>query len=113
MDRLKSARGGGGVGGRIEGMGKVAGTGGGGWFSKMFGGGRYVVISDANGDDHEDEGLTWGGKGPFRWEDVEGVDVEWGVSGLGMVNVGKEVVQVKGGEKGDGLNELKAFLLGL
>ncbi len=109
MDRLKSVRGGGGVGGRIEGMGKVSRTGGGGWFSRLFGASQSVS-SEGEGEGEEDEALVWGGKGPFRWEDMEGVSVAWGVSGLGMVNVGKQVAAVSEVEEGDGSDELKEFL---
>lgn len=111
MDRLKSARGGGGVGGRIEGMGKVAGSGEKNWLSKMFGGVQSVATTETDGDGEDDEVLIWGGKGPFRWEDIEGVEVEWAVSALGMVNVSQDVAGAKKPEKGDGLDELKSFLL--
>ena len=111
MDRLKSARGGGGIGGRIEGMGKVAGAKRGGWLSQLFGGGQDASVGDEGGEGVEDEGSIWGGKGEFRWEDVEGVDIEWGVSGLGMVDIGKQVRTMENQTSGDGLNELEAFLL--
>ncbi|KIR69809.1 signal recognition particle receptor subunit beta [Cryptococcus deuterogattii CA1014] len=99
MDRLKSTRGG--TGGKIEGIGKVAGTSGG-FFSNLFGG----RAGDAGGEDEgdEDESLIWGGKGPFKWEDVEGVEVEWGASGLGATKGKTEA------ENGNGLDELKVFL---
>lgn len=110
---MKSARGGGGVGGRIEGMGKVASGGGAGWFSRLFGGGQSVVSGAGEGEEEDDDGLIWGGKGPFRWQDVEGVEVDWGVSALGMVSVGKEVAVTNEVEKGDGLDELEEFLLNI
>ncbi|WVQ78139.1 hypothetical protein IAT38_000220 [Cryptococcus sp. DSM 104549] len=99
MDRLKSARGG--SGGKIEGMGRVAGTSGG-WFSRLFGGGAAGVEVEGEGED--DEGLVWGGKEAFRWEDIEGVDIEWGASGLGATKVDTET------QSGNGLDELKSFL---
>jgi signal recognition particle receptor subunit beta len=99
MDRLKSARAAG-VGGRIEGMSKVATTGRG-WFGKLFAG------AEVEGEVEEDEGLVWGGKGPFRWEDVDGVEVDWGCSALGMVNM---VSAAKEAEQGNGLDELRNFL---
>lgn len=115
MDRLKSAR----VnssGGRIEGMSKVA-TSGGGWFSRLFGGSARGggSVAEGEGEGDEDESLIWGTKGPFRWEDIEGVDIEWGCSGLGMVDVGQKVEK---GEKeqateargGDGLDDVMRFL---
>ena len=114
MDRLKTARGAGGVGGRIEGMGRVAGSSGGSWFARLFGVSRArSEENEGEGEGDGDEGLIWGGKGPFRWEDVEGVEVEWGVSGLGMVSTGKPAVGDGDGEQGDGLSELEAFLRGL
>jgi len=103
MDRLKAARGS--TGGKIEGMGKVAGTSSGGFFGKLFGG----APAEEGGEGEEDETLIWGGRGPFKWEDVEGVDIEWAASGLGMVKMGKEAFG-KEVEEGDGLNDLKRFL---
>jgi signal recognition particle receptor subunit beta len=98
MDRLKSARGA--VGGRIEGMGRVASSGGS-WWSRLFGGGGGSV---SEGEEvEEDEGLVWGAKGPWRWEDIEGVETEWAASGLGSIRDAK-------GEAGQGLDELKEFL---
>ncbi|KAK8869965.1 hypothetical protein IAR55_000535 [Kwoniella newhampshirensis] len=106
MDRLKSARGG--SGGKIEGMGKVAGGSSGNWFSRLFGAGSGAVgVSEAEGEGEEDEGLVWGGKGPFRWEDVEGVDIEWAASGLGLVQGEKVKGEV---EEGNGLDEIRKFL---
>jgi signal recognition particle receptor subunit beta len=98
MDRLKSARGA--VGGRIEGMGRVASSGGS-WWSRLFGGGGGSV---SEGEEvEEDEGLVWGTKGPWRWEDIEGVETEWAASGLGSIRDAK-------GDAGQGLDELKEFL---
>ncbi|ORY25713.1 signal recognition particle receptor beta subunit-domain-containing protein [Naematelia encephala] len=111
MDRLKAARGAGGVGGRIEGIGKVAGTGSGGFWTRLFGGSASSGSAAVEGEgDVEDEALIWGGKGAWRWEDVEGVEVEWAASGLGMVSVGKEKDKVEDDEEGDGLDELKRFI---
>ena len=103
MDRLKGARGS--TGGKIEGMGKVPGASTGGFFGKLFGG---APVEDG-GEGEEDETLIWGGRGPFKWEDVEGVDIEWAASGLGMVKMGKEVSGQEA-EEGDGLDDLKRFL---
>jgi len=103
MDRLKAARGS--TGGKIEGMGKVAGTSNGGFFGKLF---ASAPVEDA-GEGEEDETLVWGGRGGFRWEDVEGVEIEWAASGLGMVKMGKEAVGQEV-EQGDGLDDLKRFL---
>ncbi|WWD15760.1 hypothetical protein CI109_100182 [Kwoniella shandongensis] len=107
MDRLKSARGG--SGGKIEGMGKVAGSTSGSWFSRLFGGGSSggVSVSEGEGEGEEDEALVWGGKGAFRWEDVEGIDIEWAASGLGAVRGEKEKGDV---EEGNGLDEVRRFL---
>lgn len=107
MDRLKSARGG--SGGKIEGMGKVSGSSSGGWFSRLFGAGSSGVgVSEGEGEGEEDESLVWGGKGAFRWEDVEGIEIEWAASGLGAVKGGeKEKVDV---DEGNGLDEVRRFL---
>jgi signal recognition particle receptor subunit beta len=101
MDRLKAARTAG-VGGRIEGMSKVA-SGGRGWFGKLFAG------AEVEGEVEEDEGLVWGGKGPFGWEDIDGVEIEWGCSALGMVNMAGTGA-AKDGEQGNGLDEVRTFL---
>ncbi|WRT66952.1 uncharacterized protein IL334_003917 [Kwoniella shivajii] len=105
LDRLKSSRGG--SGGKIEGMGKVAGTSNAGFFSKILGFGGGSVDVGGQGDEGEDESLIWGGKGPFKWEDVEGVEIEWGASGLGVVSNGPND-QEKG--EGNGLDELRRFI---
>jgi signal recognition particle receptor subunit beta len=111
MDRLKSAR----VssGGRIEGISRVATTS---LWSRLFGGG--VVVPEEDTETEVDETLIWGSeKGSFRWEEVEGVDVQWGASGLGMVSVGRpgreaEVMPTvsESVDGGNGLDEVKRFL---
>lgn len=98
MDRLKSARGG--SGGRIEGMSKVQTSRG--FWSRLFGAARAGEVA-AEGED--DEAMIWGGPGSFRWEDIEGVDISWGVSGIGPSNS-----LVANSEKGNGLHELEDFL---
>lgn len=98
MDRLKAARGG--SGGRIEGMGKVQTSRG--FWGRLFGAARAGEI-EAEGED--DEAMVWGGPGAFRWEDVEGVDISWGVSAVGPANA---LTAPK--ERGNGLNELEDFL---
>lgn len=106
MDRLKSTRGS--AGGKIENLGRVAGRSSGNFFTRLFG--RKPVIDDS-ADIEEDETLIWGGRGPFKWEDVEGVDIEWAASGLGMVRVGKNAHKPTSEvEQGDGLDDLKRFL---
>ncbi|TYJ54753.1 hypothetical protein B9479_004601 [Cryptococcus floricola] len=99
MDRLKSTRAS--TGGRIEGMSRVAGSSTG-FFARIFGSGGGASGAEGEGEE-DDESLVWGGKGPFRWEDVEGVEVEWAASGLGVPKEGDV-------EEGNGLDELKAFL---
>ncbi|ODN89184.1 signal recognition particle receptor subunit beta [Cryptococcus wingfieldii CBS 7118] len=99
MDRLKSTRAS--TGGRIEGMSKVAGSSTG-FFARIFGSGGGGGGAEGEGEE-DDESLVWGGKGPFRWEDVEGVEVEWAASGLGVRKEGDV-------SEGNGLDELKAFL---
>ncbi|KAK1924738.1 signal recognition particle receptor beta subunit-domain-containing protein [Papiliotrema laurentii] len=110
MDRLKSARST--TSGKIEGMGKVAGTGSSGLVGKIFGGGAGGVAEDSV-EGEEDETLIWGGRGPFKWEDVEGVEIEWAASGLGAVQAGRKVESTvtEETEAGDGLDDLKRFIL--
>lgn len=74
----------------------------------MFGGGAGVASTssdDADGDGEDDEALVWGGKGGFRWEDVEGVDIEWGSSALGSLRELKDTEA-----EGEGLAELKEWI---
>lgn len=52
------------------------------------------------GDGQEDEGLIWGGRGAFRWEDVEGVDIQWGVAALGPVVGAGSAGPASAGEQG-------------
>ena len=104
MDRLKAARGA--TGGKIEGMSRVAGSSSGGFFGRLFS--SAPAEDGAEGED--DESLVWGGRGAFQWADVEGVEVEWAASGLGMVRVGKEAAAGDVIEEGDGLDALKGFL---
>lgn len=87
-------------------MSKVASSGGG-WFGKLFSASSAASTGEVDGELEEDEGLVWGGKGGFRWEDVDGVEVDWACSALGMVSV---VKAEKEGEQGDGLDELRTFL---
>ncbi|KAI9638565.1 signal recognition particle receptor beta subunit-domain-containing protein [Dioszegia hungarica] len=101
MDRLKQSRAS--TGGRIEGIGRVqssGGTGLAGLWKRFFGGRGGGDVDDAELE--EDETLVWGGRGTFRWEDVEGVEIAWGVSALGAV---KAV-----GEEGEGLDEVREWL---
>lgn len=105
MDRLKTARGAGGVGGRIEGMSRVS-SGGRGFWARLFGGGGASTEPEASTED--DEALVWCGAGPFRWEDIEGVDVSWAVSGVGSANWTAVTDGV-----GNGLDELTDFLADL
>lgn len=98
MERLKTARGAGGVGGRIQGMSKVQTRQG--FWARLFGSSK----AEAEAEDGEDEGLIWGGQGPWSWDDIEGVEVVWGASGLGETKpIGEE------GAEGD-LGEVKDFL---
>ena len=93
-------------------MGKVAGTGSSGLVGKIFGGGAGGVAEDSV-EGEEDETLIWGGRGPFKWEDVEGVEIEWAASGLGAVQAGRKVESTvtEETEAGDGLDDLKRFIL--
>ncbi|OCF35259.1 signal recognition particle receptor subunit beta [Kwoniella heveanensis CBS 569] len=110
MDRLKSSRES--SGGKIEGMSRVSGSSSSGFFGRLFGfgSGSGAAIGGSGGDDDEDdvdEGLVWGGKGPFTWEDVEGVEIEWAASGLGVPASGKNGEAT---EEGNGLDEVKRFV---
>ncbi|GMK57884.1 hypothetical protein CspeluHIS016_0407180 [Cutaneotrichosporon spelunceum] len=96
MDRLKSARSA--SGGRIEGMGRVATQRG--WWARLFGAPEPVAENT-----EDEEALVWGGLGAWNWDDIEGVDVEWGVTGLG----GSKSLTGEC-EQGDGLQDLTDFL---
>ena len=61
-------------------------------------------------EEGEEEGLIWGGRGSFRWEDVEGVEVLWASSALGVAKTGKEKEVAKDATDGDGLDDLKRLL---
>ena len=104
MDRLKSARGG--SGGRIEGIGEIQ-SGSTSFWSRLFG--KSTASSDG-GEDKEDEALIWGGKGSFKWEDIEGVDVSWGSCGLGMVKVDQKPEAKDEERRGNGLDEVLTFI---
>ncbi|WWC61303.1 uncharacterized protein I303_103884 [Kwoniella dejecticola CBS 10117] len=105
MDRLKAARGG--SGGKIESMGKVTGgSSSSGFFARLFGGAGAGLAEGEEGEG-EDESLIWGGKGPFDWNDVEGLEVSFGATGLGAVGAGKDKA---GSEEGNGLDEIKQFI---
>lgn len=96
MDRLKSARSA--SGGRIEGMGRVATQQS--WWAKLFGTPEPVAENT-----EDEEALVWGGAGAWSWDDVEGVEVEWGVTGLGA-----PAKLTEEGEQGDGMQDLTDFL---
>ena len=99
MDRLKQARAS--SGGRIEGISRVQSTGGS-WWRKLFSGGSGREVDEAEGSE-EDEGLVWGGRGPFTWAGVEGVEITWGASALGGLKAA--------GEDGEGLVDIKDWLI--
>lgn len=103
MDRLKVSRGSGGVGGRIEGMGRVA-SGGKSFWARLFGSSAAAEEPDAGAED--DEALVWGAAGPFRWEDVEGVEVSFATAGVGPA----KAVGAEAADAGNGLDELNDFL---
>ena len=101
MDRLKQTRAS--TGGRIEGISSVASASKG--WGRFFGLGSSGNAAEGEGQG-EDEGLVWGGKGGFRWEDVEGVEISWGVAALGPVNKA-----AKGDEEvGEGLKEVREWM---
>ncbi|KAL1411214.1 hypothetical protein Q8F55_002165 [Vanrija albida] len=103
MDRLKASRGSGGVGGRIEGMGRVA-SGGKSFWARLFG---SAAAEEPDAGNEDDEALVWGSAGAFRWEDVEGVEVSFGTSGVGAA---KAVGAGSVADAGNGLDELNDFL---
>lgn len=100
MDRLKAARSA--SAGRIEGMGRVATRRG--WFSRLFGSAAEPVAENTE----DEEALVWGGAGAWNWDDVEGVEVEWGVSALG-----KPQALTAETEEGDGLVDVSDFFMDL
>jgi signal recognition particle receptor subunit beta len=101
MERLKSARGT--TGGKIEGIDAVPSSSSSGLLSRFFGtssssGEKPTVISEQGME--EAELMLWGQSGRFSWDEIEGVDVDWAVSGLGNASDAVE----------DGLEELKDWL---
>jgi signal recognition particle receptor subunit beta len=105
MDRLKQTRAS--TGGRIEGISSVASSSKS--WTRFFGFGSSGPADGGDGEVEEDEGLVWGGKGGFRWQDIEGVEVSWGAAALGPA--GKAVkADVK---TEDGINEVREWLLDL
>ncbi|WVO16972.1 hypothetical protein L204_104658 [Cryptococcus depauperatus] len=100
MDRLKTTQGV--SGGKVEGIDAVAASSSG-FFSRLF-----SSSAASQQDEEDDETLVWGGKGPFRWEDVEGVEIEWAASGLGAYK--SEQNERERVEEGNGLDSLKEFL---
>ncbi|WWC85295.1 uncharacterized protein L201_000157 [Kwoniella dendrophila CBS 6074] len=106
MDKLKSSRGG--SGGKIEGMSRVSGSSSGSFFSRLFGSGSAnTSVGLGEGDEEIDENLIWGGKGSFDWNDVEGVEISFGASGLGIPSNDNSQ---KEKEQGNGLDEIKNFI---
>lgn len=97
MERLKTARGAGGVGGRILGMSRVQTRQG--FWARLFGSNQ----AETEGEEAEDEALIWGGQGPWSWDDIEGVEVVWGASGIGGATA------IGAGGDGD-LDEVNDFL---
>ena len=107
MDRLKSARGT--TSGRIEGIDAVPLTS---TSSSFFGLGRFfrsgragskpTVLSEEGMD--EAELMVWGQNGRFKWEEIEGVDVQWAASGMAVQAPGK----TEG--KQDGLEDVRNWL---
>ena len=75
------------------------------FWTRLFGGSRAVL--EGTGEE-DDEALVWGNSGGFKWEDIEGVEVEWGSTALGAIKKGNEV----GGEEkvGDGMDDIRRFI---
>ena len=102
MDRLKQTRAS--TGGRIEGISSVASTSKS--WTRFLGLGGASKAIEGEGEVEEDEGLVWGGKGGFRWEDIEGVEIAWGAAALGPAK--KPVNETE--EVGEGLKELREWI---
>ncbi|KAL7420530.1 hypothetical protein Q5752_004481 [Cryptotrichosporon argae] len=108
LERLKAARAGG-AGGRIEGMARVAG--GGGLWARLFGASAAEADAGAGASADDDDALVWGAKGAWRWDDVEGVEIEWAASALGAP--GQSGEQGGGEGEADGLDAVREFMYDL
>lgn len=117
MERLKASRGS--TSGRIESISSIASAGSAPSLLNLFGllsfnkrqSSGPVVLSEEGLE--EAESMIWGQVGKFKWEEVDGVEVEWGVSGLAELQVGQKGVgsaKAEVGEGDDGLNEVREWL---
>ncbi len=113
MDRLKSSRST--IGGKIESISSVSSgkqVGVVASLLRLFGiGGREKgeVVDEVAEEDAE--GLIWGDKGSFKWEDVEGVEIEWSVSSISADKKNAAVeTDAEDVVENDGLNEIRSWL---
>ena len=104
MDRLKQTRAA--TGGRIEGISSVASSSKG--WTRFFGIGQSSRAVEGDGEVEEDEGLVWGGKGGFKWQDIEGVEIAWGAAALGPI--GKAALTDGSAEIGEGLRDVREWM---
>jgi signal recognition particle receptor subunit beta len=115
MDRLKSSRST--IGGKIESISAVSSGNKGSVFAtllRLFGlGGTSGPTAGAEEDEvaEEDaESLIWGEKDGFKWEDVEGVEIEWAVSGGLLPGNERKSDQSADDTSEDGLKEVRNWL---
>jgi signal recognition particle receptor subunit beta len=115
MDRLKSARST--IGGKIESISSVSSGKQAGIVAnilRLFGiGGREKgeIVDEVAEEDAE--GMIWGDKGSFKWEDVDGVDIEWAVSSISADNKRKAEDETEAEVVEDGLEEIRSWFEGL
>lgn len=112
MDRLKSARGS--TSGRIEGISSIPSSTSSTWnpFKLLFGNKavpKQLVLSEEGIE--EAEAMIWGQPGRFKWEEVEGVTIDWAVSGLPEMQASNKIgVQDSKRNENDGLSEVRDWL---
>lgn len=114
MDRLKSSRST--IGGKIESISSVSSGKQVGVVASLLrlfgiGGGEKGEMVDEVAEE-DAEGLIWGDKGSFKWEDVEGVEIEWSVSSISADKKNPEG-ENEAEDVEDGLDEIRSWLEGL
>lgn len=117
MDRLKSARST--VGGKIEGMDAVPSGSSSSFVSSIleffgYGHSPRMQVPSMLGNQTEEEAqmMIWGQHGRFKWEEIEGVDIEWAVSGMGADEAEEAAEEESISRNKDGLKEVRRWLAG-